>query len=155
MLREISCSSKQCCCGKRHRLVDDGRPRPRWKALFQFFPTKSRRNILEERNCIHSLLTRTASPKGRHAKNYGSRKRGDDIHIIMDWSFKRESGLAGDLLATFLQKGVQRIARMHAQSLSCVRLCNPMDCSCQAPVHGILQWRILEWVAISYSKGSS
>ena len=64
-------------------------PGPGEKVLSQFFPTKSRLNILEEeRNCIHSLIIRTESPKGRHAKNYGSQKRGDDIHIIMDWSFK-------------------------------------------------------------------
>ena len=39
---------------------------------------------------------------------------------------------------------------------SCPTLCDPMDCS--LPVfsfHGVLQARILEWVAISYSKGSS
>ena len=35
-------------------------------------------------------------------------------------------------------------------------LCNPMDCSpLSSSVHGILQARILEWVAISYSRGSS
>ena len=35
-------------------------------------------------------------------------------------------------------------------------LCNPMDCSLPgSPVHGILQPRILEWVAISFSRGSS
>ena len=35
-------------------------------------------------------------------------------------------------------------------------LCNPMDCSLPGPsVHGILQARILRWVAISSSKGSS
>ena len=35
-------------------------------------------------------------------------------------------------------------------------LCNPMDCSPPASsVHGIVQGRILEWVAISFSKGSS
>ena len=34
--------------------------------------------------------------------------------------------------------------------------CNPMDCSpLGSAVHGILQARILEWVAISYSRGSS
>ena len=33
---------------------------------------------------------------------------------------------------------------------SCPTLCNPMDCS-----HGILQARILEWVAIPFSRGSS
>ena len=32
--------------------------------------------------------------------------------------------------------------------------CNPMDCSLPGfPVHGILQARILEWVAISCSRG--
>ena len=35
------------------------------------------------------------------------------------------------------------------QSLSCVLLCNPMDCSPPgSSVRGLLQARILEWVAI-------
>ena len=35
-------------------------------------------------------------------------------------------------------------------------LCNPMDCSPQASsVHEILQTRIQEWIAISFSRGSS
>ena len=39
---------------------------------------------------------------------------------------------------------------------SCPTLCNPMDCSpAGSSVHGILQARILEWVAISFSRGSS
>ena len=39
---------------------------------------------------------------------------------------------------------------------SCPTLCNPMDCSPPGPfVHGILQARILEWVAILFSRGSS
>ena len=38
----------------------------------------------------------------------------------------------------------------------CLTLCNPNDCSPPAfSVHGILQARILEWVAISFSRGSS
>ena len=33
---------------------------------------------------------------------------------------------------------------------SCLTLCDPMD----YPVHGILQTRILEWVAFPFSRGS-
>ena len=39
---------------------------------------------------------------------------------------------------------------------SCPTLCDPMDCSPSgSSVHEILQVRILEWVAISSSRGSS
>ena len=36
----------------------------------------------------------------------------------------------------------------------CPTLCDPIDCSPPgSSVHGVLQARILEWVAVSYSKG--
>ena len=39
---------------------------------------------------------------------------------------------------------------------ACLTLCDPMDCSLlNSSVHGIFQARILEWVAISFSRGSS
>ena len=39
---------------------------------------------------------------------------------------------------------------------SCPTLCDPMDCSLPgSSIHGIFQARILEWVAISFSRGSS
>ena len=39
---------------------------------------------------------------------------------------------------------------------SCLTLCDPMDCSPPgSSVHGISQERVLEWVAISFSRGSS
>ena len=39
---------------------------------------------------------------------------------------------------------------------SCLTLCDPMDCSSPgSSVNGILQARILEWVAIPFSRGSS
>ena len=38
----------------------------------------------------------------------------------------------------------------------CPTLCDPVDCSLPgSSIHGILQARILEWVAISFSRGSS
>ena len=45
---------------------------------------------------------------------------------------------------------------MCAELLSPVRLCDPMDCSPPgSSVHGILQARVLEWVAVSFSRSSS
>ena len=39
---------------------------------------------------------------------------------------------------------------------SCLTLCDPMDCSLLGiSIHGIFQTRILEWIAISFSRGSS
>ena len=39
---------------------------------------------------------------------------------------------------------------------SCSTLCNPMDCSLPgSSIHGILQARILEWVATAFSRRSS
>ena len=50
--------------------------------------------------------------------------------------------------------GVYVFSRSVVQS--CPALCNPMGCSpLGSSVHGILQARILEWVAISTSSGSS
>ena len=38
----------------------------------------------------------------------------------------------------------------------CLTLCDPMDCSLpDSAIHGILEGRILEWVPISFSRGSS
>ena len=39
---------------------------------------------------------------------------------------------------------------------SCPTVCDPMDCSPPgSSVHGIFQARVLEWIAISFSRGSS
>ena len=56
-----------------------------------------------------------------------------------------------------IHPGLHSFMCIHAQSLSQVRLfCDPMDYSLPgSSVHGILQARILEWVAISLSRGSS
>ena len=45
---------------------------------------------------------------------------------------------------------------VRAEFLSCVPLCHPIDCGPPGSyVHGISQARILEWAAISFSRGSS
>ena len=45
-------------------------------------------------------------------------------------------------------------AHTYLVTQSCPTLCNPVDCSSpDSSVHGILQARILEWVAIPFSRG--
>ena len=51
---------------------------------------------------------------------------------------------------------LQRIKVKSEVAQSCPTLSNPMDCSLPgSSVHGIFQARVLEWVAISFSRGSS
>ena len=46
--------------------------------------------------------------------------------------------------------------RIDEVAQSCPTLCDPMDCSLPvSSLQGILQARVLEWVAISFSRGSS
>ena len=60
-------------------------------------------------------------------------------------------------------KNVQTTPQLHSSHMLaseiaqlCPTLCDPMDCNLPgSSVHGILQARILEWVAISSSRGSS
>ena len=45
---------------------------------------------------------------------------------------------------------------LHEQHALCPTLCDPMDGSLPgSAIHGIFQARILEWAAISFSRGSS
>ena len=50
----------------------------------------------------------------------------------------------------FIRRGSDAV---HVCAQSCPTLCNPMDCSLSgSSVHGILQARILEWVALPFSR---
>ena len=50
-------------------------------------------------------------------------------------------------------KTVLRVKSESEVAQSCPTLCNPMDCSPPgSSIHGILQARVLEWVAISFSR---
>ena len=64
---------------------------------------------------------------------------------------RRNFTLAVDRISPWSYRKLQVV---HAQS--CPTLCDPLNCSLPgSSIHGILQARILEWVAISFSRGSS
>ena len=99
--------------------------------------------------CHHKLISRKYGPLF-----FFSIKKINDFQVIFFLLYK--------LMLTSIGRNVDKMHsdplwRACAQSVSCVRLfCDPMDCSLSgSSVYGISQARILEWVAISYSRGSS
>ena len=53
-------------------------------------------------------------------------------------------------------RGREQTVRVFKSHLQCLTLCESMDCSLPgSSVHGILQARILKWVAVPSSRGSS
>ena len=62
-----------------------------------------------------------------------------------------------DILAWFLLSSIWSWKKVKVKAApSCLTLCDLMDCSPpDSSVHGILQTRTLEWVAVSFSRGSS
>ena len=62
--------------------------------------------------------------------------------------------------STFFRERIQFSLKpgkcVSAFAQSCPTLCDPMDCSLSgSSVHGIFQVRVLEWIAISFSRGYS
>ena len=58
--------------------------------------------------------------------------------------------------AEVIRVGLSPVVCACMPAQSCLTLCDPMDCSLPgSSVRGIFQARILEWVAISLSRGSS
>ena len=71
----------------------------------------------------------------------------------LPWTQERKPRLLA--IASLLALQDPGLVRSEVAQL-CVTLHNPMDCSLPgSSVHGILQARVLEWVAISFSRGSS
>ena len=64
---------------------------------------------------------------------------------LLVWALTKQK-----LLCEFMKESESEVAQL------CLTLCDPVDCNLPgSSVHGILQARILEWVAISFSRGSS
>ena len=70
----------------------------------------------------------------------------------MEYCLLQQHGWTLDII--ILSEKVLKMKMLVAHS--CPTLCDTMDCSLtDSSVHGILQARILEWVAIAFSRGSS
>ena len=77
-----------------------------------------------------------------------------DLHT--DFSRGRSGGLVFPSLSEISSLLSALLKWNEVTLLSHARLCDPVDCSLQgSSVPGIFQARVLEWVAISFSRGSS
>ena len=83
---------------------------------------------------------------------------GGEGWVLQFDSYQRTGSSKQDLipesLGTVDEQFEEEVAVLVAQL--CPTVCNPVDCSPPgSSVHGILQERMLKWVAISFSRGSS
>ena len=97
------------------------------------------------------ISNRKATPSSTSGTNY---------HIVyhLKWVFKHLTSYRRKFWnLPHNEKMINGNSRCSRQSLSRVRLfATPMDCSLPgSSVHAIFQARVLEWVAISFSRGSS
>ena len=107
------------------------------------------------------FLGETALPKGRVLCLGWAYNEAEQLSV---WSHRpgrnRHRGCGdhfwGGLLRWWYLSKAWRTWESGSVSRSVVSLCNPMDCSPPgSSVHGILQARILEWIAVSFSGISS
>ena len=97
--------------------------------------------------CIVSTLTFwvQAAPVSHHGLPV---LQGQALSLDAGWVDQSNSGWEAPLLAYESEK--------KWKSHSCVpTLCNSMDCRLSSSIHEILQARVLEWVTVSFSQGSS
>ena len=77
-------------------------------------------------------------------------------HILLDSGLERMFSDSVDVIKAWTLESGSMPGPYCLLPQSCPTLCDPVDYSPPgSSVHGIFQARILEWVAISYSRGSS
>ncbi|KAB0368873.1 hypothetical protein FD755_019907, partial [Muntiacus reevesi] len=78
----------------------------------------------------------------------GTVTHGLDSRTLLSMGFSRQEYWSRLLFLSPGDTCIREVAQ------SCPTLCNPMDCSLPgSSVHGIFQSRVLEWVAVSFSRG--
>ena len=140
------------CCSKRHYLsLWEGWNRRRWE-------TWSKRCDFEDRH---------STPKDHQSTDTRNRVTCELPVSGGLWSRSEDDGqaCAGGLIDQMAREPLVLRVKNHkrcgsvlrvCQSLSHVRLCNPMGCSpVGSSVHRVLHAKLLEWVAISFLRGSS
>ena len=73
-----------------------------------------------------------------------------NVYLVLQEQSDLQKWGPQSLVPFFLVKNIKKVTQL------CPTLCAPVDCSLpDSSIHGIFQTRILEWVAISFPRGSS
>ena len=104
--------------------------------------------MLEQQRCLSQDHLKGQTASFPAAALGSDLQQGTINHILTTKSFQL------DLLNFY--KTISNSPSLKHFAQSCPNLCDPMDCSLPGSfVYGIPQARVLEWVAISFSRGSS
>ena len=125
-----------------------------WTAAYQAPPSMGFSGKSTGVGC-HCLLwlKEQLCPKTFHCRTEGKNPPYFEQHFIQ-WYWTNRSSLEGAILILEFSVSIFWSETLVAQSGP--TLCKPMDCSLPgSSVLGIFQTRVLEWVAISFSRGSS
>ena len=105
--------------------------------------------------------THTCMVAQRKVINFFMRKNSEYLfHLSITWQkegriLKADKRSKRFQKAFYITRTLSNVVKVKLAQ-SCSTLCDPVDCTPPgSSVHGILQARILEWVAISFSRGSS
>ena len=125
----------------------------RSKCLLISWPQSPSAVILEPKK-IKSVIVSIVTPSICHEV------LGPDAMILVFWrlTFKPAFKLSSFtfIKRLFSSSSLSAISEKSEVVQSCPTLCNPTDCSLPcSSIHGIFQATVLEWVAISFSRGSS
>ena len=121
--------------------------------------------MLSHFSCVQLCVTLwTVACQAPLSMNSTGKNPGVGYHFLLQGIFLTQGSNLGllcllhwqvDSLPLILGQGVGLFLEVVCVCLvtqSCLILCDPMDCSHQAPLSmGILQARLLEWVAIAFS----
>ena len=107
-----------------------------------------------------SLVQLFATPWTIESRNSPGQNTGaGSCSLLQGSSQPRDQTQVSCIAGEFFNSCATREAQNKSESeiaQSCLTLCDPTDCSLPgSSVHGIFHARVLEWVAISFSRGSS
>ena len=114
--------------------------------------------------CAQSCLTfcnhMNCSPPGSSVPwNFPGRNIGVGCHFLLQGIFPTQALNLHLLCLLHCRRVLYQVRIQNCEVLaaqSCLMLCEPMGCSPPgSSVHGILRAKILEWVSIAFSRGSS